>query len=282
MSTCRHFASLIEPYVDGELVTEKVVEVEQHIEECEHCAARVGFDRSLKKSVRNSVYQAAPATPAFLARLGGALEAERQREAELIEEGSVSRFTAWRKNGVSLLAAAAAVLLWARVQHEPPRSATTSTASHTQAADISNVDQFIEDLVENHVRPAPVAPAVTEPAKLEQFDPEVGVPVRAPQLMQYGARWVGGRVVPIRNHPAASLVYRVGDHKVTLYVYNATGLPVAQRLEPGVARNEPVYTGIRRGFSIAAVERRGVGYTAVATDLDEHETAELVAAVYKP
>jgi len=44
-------------------------------------------------------------------------------------------------------------------------------------------------------------------------------------------------------------------------------------------RNESVYVGNRRGVSIAATEHRGVGY-AVATDLNDDESAELVAAVY--
>jgi len=45
-----------------------------------------------------------------------------------------------------------------------------------------------------------------------------------------------------------------------------------------VVRNLPVYVGSRRGYSIAALEKRGVGY-AVATDLDDRESAELVASI---
>ena len=53
--------------------------------------------------------------------------------------------------------------------------------------------------------------------------------------------------------------------------------PLRARLEPRVVRELPVYVGTRRGYSIAATEQRGVGYAA-AGDLDDEETAELVAS----
>ena len=106
------------------------------------------------------------------------------------------------------------------------------------------------------------------------------MPVRAPSLAQYGARWVGGSVVPVRNQRAASLRYRIAGHKLTVYVYDASRFPVRSTLQQRVVRDEPVYVGSRHGVSIAATERRnGVGY-AIATDLNKDESAELVASIY--
>ena len=56
------------------------------------------------------------------------------------------------------------------------------------------------------------------------------------------------------------------------------GITFRATLEPRVVRNQPVYVGSRRGYSIAAREQRGLGY-AVATDLDDRESAELVASI---
>jgi hypothetical protein len=88
-------------------------------------------------------------------------------------------------------------------------------------------------------------------------------------------------VVPVQLPPkslrAASLRYRLGGHRVTLYVYDSSRFPLRATLEPRVVRNMPVYVGTRRGYSIAAVERRGLGW-AVATDLTDRESAELAAA----
>src|SRR5688572_2256552 len=96
MTLCREVSSLLEPYADGELSPDKIIEVEQHLESCERCRARVRLDGSLKRSIQRSVRQASPVTPAFMARLGAALEAEREREAELIESTPAPRMLPWR------------------------------------------------------------------------------------------------------------------------------------------------------------------------------------------
>jgi anti-sigma factor RsiW len=300
MSTCREVASLLEPYTDGELLPERVVEVEQHIENCEHCTERVKLDRSIRLSVRKAVYEAAPPSTMFLSRLGAALEAERQRDVEAQEERenhpARGRALSWRS--IAPLAAAAAVVsVWAAsTRHDTPRSASQSAGPQlaAAAAEPLNLDQVLDDLVDYHLNPE--KPVVTEPAQLEQLDPEVGVPVRLPSLAQYGARWEGASVipinyarpapraeeiesVPIRGRRVALLRYHVSGHRMTLYVYDAAKMPLERRLQARVVRNEPVYVGYKRGFSIAATERRGVGY-AVATDLDDHESAEIVASLH--
>ena len=104
------------------------------------------------------------------------------------------------------------------------------------------------------------------------------MPVKVPSLSQYGAEWEGGSVVSMakQSRRAASLRYKLDGHRLTVYVYDASRFPLRATLEPRVVRNMPVYVGTRRGYSIAAAEKRGVGY-AVATDLDDTESAEIVA-----
>ena len=65
---------------------------------------------------------------------------------------------------------------------------------------------------------------------------------------------------------------------MTLYVYDSKRFPVVNRLQQRMVGKEPVYVGVRRGYSIGATEHRGVGY-ALASDLTEPETAELVAGL---
>jgi hypothetical protein len=65
-----------------------------------------------------------------------------------------------------------------------------------------------------------------------------------------------------------------------VYVYDASRMPVRTTLQERLVRNAPVYVGSRHGVSIAATERsNGVGY-AIATDLNNDESAELVASIY--
>jgi hypothetical protein len=66
---------------------------------------------------------------------------------------------------------------------------------------------------------------------------------------------------------------------MTLYVFNSERFPLNTRLKKRVVRDEPVYVGWKRGYAIAAKERRGVGY-AITTDLGEDEGAEIVASLH--
>jgi len=156
-----------------------------------------------------------------------------------------------------------------------PPPATVSRAEGAPTSLASNVDRLLDELVTYHARET--EPEVRELALFRQREPEVGLPLRIPTFQEYGARWEGGSVVPLETQRAASLRYRIGSHRFTIYVYDSNRFPLRARLEPRVVRDQPVYVGTRRGYSIAAAEQRGVGYAA-ATDLDDLETAELVAS----
>jgi anti-sigma factor RsiW len=277
---------LLETFADGELSADKAVEVEQHLLECACCRERVQLSHALQVSTRRAVRADAEPSPEFQARLMRALSAEREREAAAAEERERGKPLSWRVI-VPMAAAAGFTLVWgaASNSNDPDRplmrgADQASLAGGSEPAPMTaSVDRLIEELVDYHA--AAPAPEVTEPSLIGNLEPEVGVPVQVPSLKQYGARWEGASVVPVQLPPkslrAASLRYRLGGHRVTLYVYDSSRFPLRATLEPRVVRNMPVYVGTRRGYSIAAVERRGLGW-AVATDLTDRESAELAAA----
>jgi anti-sigma factor RsiW len=278
MSGCRHFAPLLEPFRDGELGPAEVVEVEQHLTECELCAERLRLAEAMRVSLKRAVRAEAAVTESFEARIRSALAAERAREERLHAEHDANvRMLSWRSI-VPIASAAAVVMLWAASANNRPTDDSMQRAGIDGPVAPPSVEKLLEDLVRNHERAA--APEITEPALLPQLEPEVGVPVSLPNFKQYGARWEGVSVVPVSNQRAASLRYRIAGHKLTVYVYDASRMPVRTKLQPRVVRDAPVYVGSRYGVSIAATERRnGVGY-AVATDLNNDESAELVASLY--
>ena len=275
-SSCRQIAPLLEAFGDEELTSDKLLEVEQHLVDCTTCTERVRLNQSLHLSLRSAVRSAAPVSASFEERIAAALRAEAAREDVIdgaVEHEAVhSRMLSWR-TVVPVAAAAALTLVWAGSTSKQ-QAQNNNGASYAQA---DTADQLLEELVDHHMNAR--RPQVTEASMLTQFEPEVGVPLTLPSLKDYGARFEGGSVVPVSNQHAASLRYTMGGHRVTLYVYNSSRVPIETRLKPITVRNEPVYVGSRRGVSIAATEHRGVGY-AIAADLNDDESAELVAAVY--
>jgi anti-sigma factor RsiW len=275
-STCRQIQPLLEAYGDEELAAEKSLEVEQHLVDCTTCGERLRLNHALHLSLRSAVRGAAPVMPSFEERIAAALRAESHREeavdGAVAREALHSRMLTWR-TVVPVAAAAALTLVWAGSTAKQQ----TQERNSTSVAQLDNADRLLEELVDHHMNAR--SPQVTEPDLLAQLEPEVGVPVTLPSLKAYGARWEGGSVVPVSNQHAASLRYTLGGRHVTLYVYNSSRVPIESRLKARTVRNEPVYVGTRRGVSIAATEHRGVGY-ALASDLNDDESAELVAAVY--
>ncbi|HET9934246.1 MAG TPA: zf-HC2 domain-containing protein [Polyangiaceae bacterium] len=267
--TCRSVVPLLEPFVDGELLPEKVVEVEQHLEECSRCVERVRLGRAVRISLRRAVRPSSEPSTAFRARLAAAMQATHEREQMLEQQIERTRMLSWRTI-VPVAVAAAAMLVVANVDKNPVRTASGQIES-------ANVDQLIEELINHHVQGRP---EVTSLSLLPSLEKEVGVPVQPPLLTQYGGRWEGASVVPMNNQRAASLRYKVAGHPVTLYMYDSSRFQqLENRLQRRLVGDAPVYVGARRGYSIGATEHRGVGY-AVATDLNEPETAELVAALH--
>jgi len=273
-SSCRQISPLLEAFGDEELAADKLLEVEQHLVDCETCGERVRLNHALHVSVRSAVRAAAPVMPGFEERIAAALRAEALREeaSDTVapREAHPTRMLSWR-SVVPVAAAAALTLVWAGSTSKQQQASASGPVLDT-------ADQLLEELVDHHMNAR--GPRVTGPALLSQLEPEVGVPLNLPSLKAYGARWEGANVVPVSNLHAASLQYTMGGRHVTLYVYNSSRVPIERRLTARTVRNEHVYVGSRRGVSIAATEHRGVGYALASDNLNDDESAELVAAVY--
>jgi anti-sigma factor RsiW len=282
--SCRQIAALSDAFLDGELPAEQTLDLEEHVAACETCSERVRFGAALRASTRHVVRADAMPSAGFEARLSSALRAERERLLEG-EPRKPSLIPANRWGMVTPLALSAAatfaIVTWFNSRLDRERAEVTSVAGtpHAMASMVGqeSPEQVLDELVDYHA--APPAPQITEPGLVQRLEPEVGVPVRLPALKAYGASWEGGGVVAMKNQRAAIFRYRVSNHPVTVYVYDARRVPLRGVLEPRVVHNQSVSVGERRGYSIAAREQRGVGY-AVATDLNDDESAELVSTIY--
>ncbi len=99
-----------------------------------------------------------------------------------------------------------------------------------------------------------------------------------------GAHLVGGRVVPMHSQRAAIIQYVVGsgdnERRVSVLVYDAQKIQIGTaNLEPRAVGTAEVRVGREKGYSVAAMQRGGVGYL-LASDLDPEKSAQLAAMVY--
>jgi anti-sigma factor RsiW len=266
---------LVETYLDGELEPSQLVEVENHIQVCATCRERIVLDRAIRMGVRRTVGAAKPSA-SFRARATASLMA--QRWAPTDRQAPVAALPTW---GGWLVAAAAAAAAVFGLGNRKSQEADDSSQRPLEATRASvGFDSMIDKFVDFHASPLP--PEVTNPNDLPGFEPYVGVPVHPPALSPFGARWLGGRMLPVgevRN--AAMLQYTLpSGHRVSVYVYDprriSSGASHLQRRMVSGAP-DPVYVGHVRGWSVAAHEGRGVGY-ALASDLDDDENAELALA----
>jgi anti-sigma factor RsiW len=301
MTRCHEIRPYLEAFVDDELSTDNCLRVREHLGGCHRCSEEVELTGALKRSLREAVLEEARPSAAFMERLSGVIAEERRRA-----EQSLPQVLPWRRRAVPMAAAAAVVLAWGLSDgqwlklpwlgglggslsslsagaSEGAASASSAMASgtspHQQASFLVNPQNIIDQLV--HYHQAPTEPEVTDRSALLRLEPQVGVPMRVPELQQYGARFLGASVVPVERHRAASLRYNLGDHRVTVYVFNPQVVSVRalQELQPRVVGDRAVFVGMRHGYSIAAIEQRGVGYM-IATDLDDRESVELLASIH--
>lgn len=270
LPTCNEVRPYLEAFADQELPTDRLLDVERHLHQCEDCRSEVELSHHLAAVTRSAV-EDVPVCPAFQARLCSALKAERRRQ----EHPSLLRPLPFK--AVLPLAAAAAATLYVGYRYSQEKQSSASLA----AADTVLVDTLLKHHT-SHRAPASAGGAATArgTAELAALEPTLGFPVRAPNLDRYGARFVGASLLNVNDVHAASLHYSLADgRRVTFYVYDPEQLPLRglRTLHPRVVGDRAVFVGQRRGYSLATCEQQGIGY-AVAGDVPDDKSAELVLA----
>ena len=277
---CRDRSRLLSSYLDGELEAGKLIEVDEHVGECETCREEAQLLRAMRGSLKRVVKMPAPA--GLRDRMATAMLAERSREearedAEVEALGAtapVVSLSSWRTM-VPLATAAALALFWgAATRGTQPRGYET----HAGLPGEDLLSQFVAD----HASPLP--PEAKDADSVRDLSRYVGVPVRPGSFERTGARLVGARVYPMQAQRAAMITYQVGtvEHpqRISVLVYDAQKIQIGDaNLSPRAVGTAEVRVGSQRGYAVAATQRAGVGYV-VASDLDPDVNAQYAAAVY--
>lgn len=275
---CRQVRRAADAFADGELSLARTIATRAHLARCPTCRRYTGWQHTFHAGTRRAVHGCGKVAPDFEHRVRTALEHERRHEsAETVRpaSGRIRFRRAW------LLAAPLVGLtaLAPIASNDSPATPSTATV-HAASASPPNawIDESIDAMIGQHRAPIPTT-APNQP--FIELERQVGLPVHAPlELEQRGATRLAATAVALGDQRAAALKYRIAGHSCTLFLYDAARLPLrrSRYLSPKVVDSRLVLVGTRRGYALAAVEQRGLGY-AIATDLDADTAAHLAAAI---
>ncbi len=248
---CAGISRFVDTYLDGEFAETDRAEFEGHLAECEMCRAKVRAQAEWKSAIR----AAAPREQAPAAL--------RNRVARSIARESKPMLS-WRAWAVRAMPAAAAVGLVA-----------TFMISKVQWSPVA------ADLVAKHAKTMPLEISGGPDQVRQWYADKVDFPVRPPPICkQTQCSLRGARLSSVGDKPAAYLVYDVNGDKVSVFIFDASDLPIETRRKT-VIGNRDVYFDQEHGYNVALFRDRGVGY-AIASDLDQDQMVKLVSSAVSP
>jgi anti-sigma factor RsiW len=246
--TCAEADAVLPGYCDGELGGVDRGQLERHLASCAACASRSRLQARFKAAVRAHLPRP-PVPQALRVRLGGVLGA---REI-------APRRWVWATHPRLVPAAVAALLL----------IAITGTVRRSQSMVLQQAQRSYQaelpmDIVGSDCR-----------SIASWFRGRVDFPVPPPSLA--GGSCQGGRLVNVRERPAAYIVTRGHDgHRVAYLVFDPRDESI-EAPDRRLVNGREIYFGSGPGISTAAYHDRGLGYV-VTSDLDEDSLTRLVTA----
>lgn len=254
---CAGISRFVDTYLDGEFAETDRAEFEGHLGECETCRGKVRVQAEWKAAIK----AAAPREVAPMA-----LRNRVARDIRRMGAHESKPMLSWRAWAVRAMPAAAAVGLLAtfmisKVQWSPV------------AADVVAKHQRLPNL------PFDVSGGPDQIKKW--YADKVDFPVRPPQLCRHPTCSLrGARMSSVADKPAAYLIYDVNGDKVSVFVFDASDLPIETRKRT-VIDNREVYFDQEHGYNVALFRDRGVGY-AIASDMDQDQMVKLVSSAVSP
>jgi len=261
---CREVRELLLDYQRGRLEPDRARELRTHLEACPTCARAEAAEALLTDILDRQL----PQHPAPLAL--------KRRLAAQWPATAAARQSWWRRWGRSLVPAAAVALLLL----------VTLPLYYQRATDRQpGASEMVREAVNDYVRLlASQHPLEIESGGIHQVKPWFeGRLDFAPQVAFEGHAEFplrGGAVGSFLDRKAAVFVYARRLHTISLFVFQAEGLPwPAGGLRP-LGRVQAHVTG-SRGFTVVLWQTGGLGY-ALVSDIDAPELLQLAERLTAP
>jgi len=262
---CQQAATLLHPYVDGELDLVNALALEAHLQTCAACAQAHKNLLALRQGISASSL-AYKASGSLQKRIQLAIRAADQTAPD---RSRLPQLRKWRWNWQwdwqwrQFSTAAAALLLVALVGIGVGRSLRPSTTNDTLA----------QEVLASHVRSL-MATHLTDVASSDHhtvkpwFDGKLDFAPIVEDFASIGFPLVGGRLDYLNNRPVAALVYQHGAHYINLFSW------------PSTDANTKPQSRVSQGYYLLAWQQAGMTYWAVS-DLSTDELQGFVQLLQK-
>jgi anti-sigma factor RsiW len=254
-------ASVLNALADGELSTDQLAVVNEHLSECPSCTSSALYQSLLKSATARAGQRYTP-PPQLQQRLASQAKSGLERHGEQTVNRSPSQ---WRLG--SLGWAAAAVLLFVSagmmLVQRSMRKAEIASAEHG-ALVIEVFDQHIATLA------GPLPPQVVSTDRhtvKPWFQGKIPFSFNLPESLPRDATLDGANLTYLHNQPVAQLLYSIGKHRVSVFVREKHGATETSELAVEHA-----------GFQVMDFGTRDLEMVAVS-DVDPARLGELVSAI---
>jgi len=248
--TCDELRGKLMPYVDSELPTGELTELESHLRDCASCAAEALGQLQMKRAIRAAATRYVP-SPEFRLRMEQSMRAKRKPSWFSIPFPKL------------VIAAVAAMVL---------------IASVTLLVDRSGRERELTEIADLHVTTL----ASTNPVDVVSTDKHTVKPWFAgklpfsfnlPELQNSGFTLDGGRVVYFEHSSGAQLLFNVRKHQLSVFIFKE---------EPRkLAFHEGMESATRLALHMESWSEGGLRYFIVsdAPASDVHALSELMRSV---
>jgi len=196
----------IDRYVDAELSEEEMRAMDAHLRECSSCAVQALRQMRLKHDTKLAARRYAP-SPQFRRKIADQVRANQVRTDQVGARRPVS----WRWGWAPLLAAAAIVLMVAGI---------FLSRSSEQARSGQLLSELTDIHVANLAASTPVDVVSSDRHTVKPwFQGKVPFTFNLPELAGSPFTLVGGRLTYLDHEPGAHLIYNIGAHHISVFVF---------------------------------------------------------------
>jgi anti-sigma factor RsiW len=254
-------ASLLNALADGELSTDQLAVVNEHLSGCPSCTSSALYQSLLKSATAKAGQRYTP-PPQLQQRLASQAKSGLEGHGDQTVNRSPSQ---WRLGSLGWVAAAVLLFVSAGMMLVQRSMRKAEIASAEQGALVSEVfDQHIATLAGTL---APQVVSTDRHTVKPWFQGKIPFSFNLPESLPRDTTLDGANLTYLHNQPVAQLLYSIGKHRVSVFVREKHGATGANDLAVDHA-----------GFQVMDFSTRDLEMVAVS-DVDPARLGELVSAI---